>query len=66
VRKGSHAYANLLTILPAGDFAAWCWKQPTSHTYVEYVVGSNGEVIDNLAGSNDGNYPPTPGPMPLT
>jgi hypothetical protein len=66
VRKISHAYGNVLANLPAGDFAAWCWKHPTVDTYVEYVVGPNGEVIDNLAGSNDGKHPPMPGPMTPT
>lgn len=66
VQKGTHAYSTVLPNLPAGDFAAWCWKQPTPHTYVSYLVGPNGEVIDNLGGSKLSNGPPTPGPMPLT
>jgi hypothetical protein len=66
VRKGSHAYSNVLPNLPARDFAAWCWKQPRADTYVSYLVGPNGEVVDNLGGSKVTNDPPAPGPMPLT
>jgi hypothetical protein len=57
------AYSNVLSGLPATAFAAWCWRQPAPGTYVEYIVGPNGEVVDNLAESNDSAHPPRPGPM---
>ena len=59
-----HAYSNLLPGLPASAFAAWCWRQPTPHTYVSYMVGPNGQVVDAHSGTQ--GDPPTPGPLPLT
>lgn len=60
-----HAFSSVLAHLPAADFAAWCWRQPTPHNYASYVVGPNGEVVDTHSTSN-GEPPPNPGPPILT
>jgi hypothetical protein len=55
------AYSNVLPRLPASAFAAWCWRQPTAHKYVSYVVGPSGEVTYVNTTSD---LPPKPGPDP--
>ena len=61
-RAIAHAFSNVLRGLPDGAFAAWCWRQPTPHHYVSYVVGPRGEVQYDNTGS-DGEPPPSPGPI---
>jgi hypothetical protein len=61
VKRGSRAYSNVLSRLPAQAFAAWCWRQPSPHHYVSYVVGPHGEVV-YVHASSDGEPPPRPGP----
>jgi hypothetical protein len=55
------AYSNVLPRVPASAFAAWCWRQPTPHKYVSYVVGPSGEVM-YVNATWEGNPPPKPGP----
>jgi hypothetical protein len=61
----AHAYSNLLPGLPASAFAAWCWRQPTPHTYVSYVVGPSDQVTYDDSTWN-GEPAPPPGPETLT
>jgi hypothetical protein len=64
VSRTTRAFSNLLSGLPDGAFAAWCWRQPTPHHYISYVVGPHGEVqYDN---SRSEGEPPSPGPPLLT
>ena len=62
VKKTAHAFSNLLRGVPDGSFAAWCWRQPTPHHYVSYVVGPHNEVEYGNS-SSDGEPPPSPGPI---
>jgi hypothetical protein len=62
VNRRLHAFSSVLRGLPDTAFAAWCWRQPTPHHYLSYVVGPNGEVRRDL-GTSDGEPPPNPGPL---
>lgn len=62
VNSSLHAFASVLRGSPNDAVAAWCWRQPTPHHYVSYVVGPNAEVVHDLGGSI-GEPPPSPGPL---
>ena len=63
----NHPWKWVLPDLPDKTFAAWCWRRESASHYVSYVVGYPGGIdyrVVPLPMATD--YPPRPGPLPVT